>query len=89
MLGFLLKAEGIQLNLTSGYLRRTALYWAVLRCSPAAARLLLNRGAERSIRDTEGKTALDLAAVNGPKELRALAKEIRGIFEHSSIPVPR
>ncbi|OGM45876.1 hypothetical protein ABOM_006044 [Aspergillus bombycis] len=61
ILDLLLQEPNINLNEIAGVQRRTALHQAVFRASPTAVRMLLEKGADISIKDSEGKTAQQLA----------------------------
>ena len=52
----------------------TPLAWAVLRNRVEAARLLIERGADRSIRDPEGRTLEELARAAGSDEVVRLLR---------------
>ena len=68
----LLDAEPGLLNSKDFLRRRTALHWAADRGDLKIAELLLSRGADRSLADKKGKTALDLALAHGRAEMAAL-----------------
>jgi ankyrin repeat protein len=51
---------------------RTALFAAAMHGDLAICKLLLARGADRSHRDSQGKTALDYAKQEGASEAAAL-----------------
>ena len=61
----------------------TALHWAVYSKDPAKLRFLLDNGADKSIRDNQGETALDIVRrINYPKEcievLKSYTPKLRG-----------
>ncbi|KAL4919219.1 hypothetical protein BDW62DRAFT_46982 [Aspergillus aurantiobrunneus] len=70
MLEILLRAPGIELDRTSGSLQRTALHWAVLRCSPSAVRLLMEKGADASMKDSDGKNPIEICHSADSKKWR-------------------
>jgi ankyrin repeat protein len=59
--------SGVDPNETKGRLRRTPLHWAVDNCNKEIVALLLNNGADPSIKDLFDQTALDLAELAGEK----------------------
>ncbi|KAL4929706.1 ankyrin repeat domain-containing protein [Aspergillus undulatus] len=67
ILDILLKNPANEIDRTSGLLKRTALHWAAVRCSPSAFRLLLDRGADETIKDAEGATPQDMYSLNTQK----------------------
>lgn len=81
ILELLLAAEGINLNHTAGPLKRTVLHWAVLRYSSDAVRLLLKAGADPSIADAEGRTAIDFATMMPVPWKRQESIKIRELFQ--------
>ncbi|PLB38569.1 ankyrin repeat and protein kinase domain-containing protein [Aspergillus candidus] len=62
ILDLLLQNPDINLNETAGVQRRTALHQAVFRASTTAVEMLLEKGADISIQDSEGKTGRQLAS---------------------------
>ncbi|KAL4874900.1 kinase-like domain-containing protein [Aspergillus karnatakaensis] len=60
MLELLLNMDDIQLDRASGTMNRTALHFAALARSQAAFDRLVRRGADQSITDIQGRTALDI-----------------------------
>ncbi|KAI9035688.1 uncharacterized protein KD926_003132 [Aspergillus affinis] len=62
ILDLLLQSQGIKLNENAGVQRRTALHQAVFRATPLAVGKLLEGGAAISTKDSEGKTARQLAS---------------------------
>ncbi|KAK1145088.1 hypothetical protein N8T08_004519 [Aspergillus melleus] len=62
ILDLLLQSAGIKVNENAGVQRRTALHQAVFRATPLAVEKLLEGGAAISIKDSEGKTARQLAS---------------------------
>lgn len=56
-----LLAAGVKVDDRDEYAGRTALMWAADLGSVSAVRLLLNNGADASLRDDEGTTALTIA----------------------------
>jgi len=72
----LLEAKAIEVNAKSntGW---TALHWAACHGYLAIAKRLLEGGADPTLRDNQGKTAIDLARENGKSEVVALLSEPR------------
>ncbi|KAE8384287.1 hypothetical protein BDV23DRAFT_189374 [Aspergillus alliaceus] len=62
ILDLLLQKPDINLNEIAGVQRRTALHQAAFRASTTAVVMLLEKGADISIKDSEGKTARQLAS---------------------------
>ena len=63
ILDLLLQKPDINLNEIAGVHRRTALHQAVVRASTTAVEMLLERGADISIKDSEDKTGRQLASM--------------------------
>ena len=63
ILDLLLQKPDINLNEIAGVHRRTALHQAVVRASTTAVEMLLERGADISIKDSEDKTGRRLASM--------------------------
>jgi serine/threonine protein kinase/ankyrin repeat protein len=61
VLKLLLQSPDVQVNEKSGMRKQTALHQAVLHASPSAVKILVDFNVSTSIRNADGKTALDLA----------------------------
>ena len=61
-LELLSESPNIELNEQAGFQKRTALLQAAALASPSAVRVLVEKGADCFIRDSNGKTARDLAS---------------------------
>lgn len=57
--------------------KRTALMWAAARGHAAVAKLLLERGADPSLRDEEGATAMEIAEAAGKDDVVAVLRNAR------------
>ncbi|PAA77016.1 hypothetical protein BOX15_Mlig027240g1 [Macrostomum lignano] len=74
--------------------KSTPLMWAAGIAPPATAaavgRVLLDSGADWSLKDVDGKTALDWATHNGKSELAELLRGFEGViyFDETLPPVP-
>ncbi|PAA51406.1 hypothetical protein BOX15_Mlig007583g1 [Macrostomum lignano] len=86
-----LLAVGVSANATSG-MESTPLMQAAIHAPPATAaavgRVLLDSGADWSLKDINGETALDLATEKGKSELAELLRGYEGkkYFDESSEP---
>uniref|UniRef100_A0A1I8HLS6 ANK_REP_REGION domain-containing protein n=1 Tax=Macrostomum lignano TaxID=282301 RepID=A0A1I8HLS6_9PLAT len=78
-----LLAVGVSANATSG-MESTPLMQAAIHAPPATAaavgRVLLDSGADWSLKDINGETALDLATEKGKSELAELLRGVEGDF---------
>jgi len=78
----LLLEKGANVNSANNPQKITPLHWASYRGYTASIRLLLDHGADRSVRNTYGETPLDMMAQNPVLDLDK-AKEVKALLaEH-------
>lgn len=75
----------IDVNAIEGSPKRTALHWAAYNGRVEVVSLLLENGADATMRDANGKTALSLSGMSWSKD-RSLQREpmIIALIEHDS-----
>ena len=67
--------SGTDVNITSEYLGRTALHWAVQSKHKDVVELLISSGASIDVKAKDNRTPLHFAAEHGPKDIAELLIE--------------
>lgn len=80
VLELLLQSPDVKVDEKSGIGMQTALHQAVLHASPSAVKILVNFNVSTSIRNSDGKTAVDLANGLDKKKWKEERKEILDIL---------
>lgn len=66
------EAPSIDVNEQGGENKRTALHWSIIKGMEENAKILINAGADASIKDYDGKTSKDHAKYSNKREIKVL-----------------